>query len=149
MPLRLPAGRSAVTRRAIADIVRSSVRGSYGVVGFATPTLGGHLVRALGLGEPGIRVAIDDGVSIELHLLVASGLPIAEVARQVDSAVRYALRRDLGRQTVQVTVHVDGLEYQPGRIPESDPTDALEGDGVAGEADGGVETVSHRIGGAA
>jgi uncharacterized alkaline shock family protein YloU len=118
MPRRPIAGRSAVTRRAITDIVRSSVRGSYGVVGFASTGLGDRVRRALGLREPGIRLALDDGLRIDLHLRVAYGLPVAEVARQVDSAVRYALRHDLGRDDVELTVHIDGLEYRPGRIPK-------------------------------
>jgi uncharacterized alkaline shock family protein YloU len=155
MPLRPSAGRSAVTRRAIADIVLASVRGSYGVVGFATPRIGGHLVRLLRLGEPGIRVRIDDGILVELHLRVAHGLPVAEVARQVDSAVRYALRRDLGRQVVRITVHIDGLDDGPARIPEPvtiesaaiDPEPAP--DGPATDTDVDVDTLSQRIGGAA
>ena len=36
-------------------------------------------------------------------------MPIAEVARQVDSAVRYAIRRALGREVDRLTIHVDGL----------------------------------------
>jgi uncharacterized alkaline shock family protein YloU len=155
MPLRPSVGRSAVTRRAIADIVLASVRGSYGVVGFATPTIGGHLVRLLRLGEPGIRVRLDDGVLVELHLRVAHGLPVSEVARQVDSAVRYALRRDLGRQVVRIAVHIDGLDDGPNRIPGSVTIDAIAVEPAAtaeGPADGArsdVDTLSQRIGGAA
>jgi uncharacterized alkaline shock family protein YloU len=155
MTLRPSAGRSAVTRRAVADIVEASVRGSYGVVGFATPSIGGHLVRLLGLGEPGIRVAFADGLIVHLHLRVAYGLPVAEVARQVDSAVRYALRRDLGRQSVELTVHIDGLAYRPSRIPEPSLALPIVADGQGGvdpsvEDDGtAVDTLSQRIGGAA
>ena len=157
MTLRPSAGRSAVTRRAVADIVEASVRGSYGVVGFATPTIGGHLVRLLGLGEPGIRIAVADGLAVHLHLRVAYGLPVSEVARQVDSAVRYALRRDLGRQSVELTVHIDGLAYRPARIPEPAAVESVPpgtggdrgGSGTAEYLDGDVDTVSQRIGGAA
>ena len=129
MPKRPVEGRSAVTRRAISDIIRTAVRGSYGVAGFATPTPDGHLVRVLGLREPGIRLGGVDPLSVDLHIRVAFGLPIAEVARQIDSAVRYALQRDLGREVGEVTIHVDGLEYNPGRIPELPVADD---EGVAG-----------------
>jgi regulator of cell morphogenesis and NO signaling len=44
-------------------------------------------------------------------------LPIAEVARQVDSAVRYSIRNALGRDVTRLTIHVDGLRYQPGDLP--------------------------------
>ena len=114
MPERPAPGRAVVTRRAVTDIVRAAVLGSYGVAGFATPNPWGHVVRRLGLGEPGIRVELDD-LGVELHLRVAYGLPIAEVARQVESAVRYALGRDLGREPSVVAIHIDRLvEREPG-----------------------------------
>jgi uncharacterized alkaline shock family protein YloU len=51
----------------------------------------------LGLAPRGVRVRLDDGLTIDLDLVVAHGVPIAEVARQVDSAVRYAIRRAVVR----------------------------------------------------
>ena len=45
------------------------------------------------------------------------GLPIAEDARQVDSAVRYGIRRALEREVDRLTIHVDGLRYQPTGLP--------------------------------
>jgi uncharacterized alkaline shock family protein YloU len=117
----------------VTDIVRSAVLGSYGVAGFATPRPWGHLVRLLGLGEPGIRVDLDD-LAMELRIRVAYGLPIAEVARQVESAVRYAMDRDLGRAPGSIEVHVDGLVQREGSVPpplEVTPADARAPDGTA------------------
>ena len=48
---------------------------------------------------------------------MAYGVPIAEVARQVDSAVRYAIRRALDREVVQLAIHVDGLRFGPTAAP--------------------------------
>jgi uncharacterized alkaline shock family protein YloU len=126
-------GRSIVSRRAVIDIVRTATLGSYGVTGFAGGIFG-RLVERLGFAQPGIRVSFVDrelsattpgaaalaghaSLNIDLDLTVAYGVPIAEVARQVDSAVRYALRRALGRDVARLTVHVDGLSYQPGDLP--------------------------------
>jgi uncharacterized alkaline shock family protein YloU len=109
-------GRSLVTRRAIADIVRGATVSSYGVTGFA----GSPIVRLLGMAgvaQPGLRVHLGSALDIELDLTVAYGLPIAEVARQVDSAVRYAVRRTLDRDVDRLTIHVGGLRYQPGGLP--------------------------------
>ena len=50
---------------------------------------------------------------MDVRVTIAYGLPVAEVARQVDSAVRYALRRALGREVGAVTIHVEGLETGP------------------------------------
>jgi uncharacterized alkaline shock family protein YloU len=126
-------GRSIVSRRAVIDIVRTATLGSYGVTGFAGGIVG-RLLERLGFTQPGIRVSFVDGratatpaetsasvdrasLTIDLDLTVAYGVPIAEVARQVDSAVRYALRRALGREVSRLTIHVDGLSYQPGDLP--------------------------------
>jgi uncharacterized alkaline shock family protein YloU len=116
-------GRSLVTRRAVIDIVRTATLGSYGVTGFSGGFLG-RLAQRIGLAQPGIDVGFDGGESIkdaklviDLALTVAYGVPVAEVARQVDSAVRYALRRALNAEVTRLTIHVDGLRYQPGDLP--------------------------------
>ena len=106
-------GRSLVSRRAIVDVVRSATLGSYGVIGFAGGGLLGALGERLGLAPRGIQVALDDGLAIDIDLLVAHGIPIAEVARQVDSAIRYAVRRALDRDVDRLTIHVDGLRVAP------------------------------------
>ena len=102
-------GRSLVSRRAVADIVRSATLGSYGVIGFAGGGLVGRFGERVGLAPRGLHVSLADGLVIELDLVVAHNLPIAEVARQVDSAVRYAIRRALEREVDRLVIHIDGL----------------------------------------
>jgi uncharacterized alkaline shock family protein YloU len=127
-------GRSLVTRRAVVDIVRTATVGSYGVTGFAGSGPVGRLMEWIGLAQPGIHVSFDDGapsagidsaadplvapgLTIELDLTVAFGVPVAEVSRQVDSAVRYAIRQALETNVARITIHVDGLRYQTGDLP--------------------------------
>jgi uncharacterized alkaline shock family protein YloU len=117
-------GRSLVTRRALADIVRAATLGSYGGTGFDAGPLG-RLVGTLGMGQPGLRLDLSTGIAIELHLTVAYGLPVAEVARQVDSAVRYAVRRSVGREVDQFAIHIGALRYQPGGLPPGGSAPAL------------------------
>jgi uncharacterized alkaline shock family protein YloU len=100
------------------DVIRAATLGSYGVTGFAGG-LPRRVLGALGIGHPGIRVTLDDAPVVDLDITVAFGLPVAEVARQVDSAVRYGIRRSLGREVGRLTIHVDGLRYQPGGPPPS------------------------------
>jgi uncharacterized alkaline shock family protein YloU len=104
-------GRSFVTRRAIVDVVRAATLGSYGVTGFAAGPFG-RLLAALDLAHPGLKVRVNDGVELELDLDVALGVPVAEVARQVDSALRYALRRTLGLEVRRLVIHIGGLRVQ-------------------------------------
>jgi len=116
-------GRSLVTGRALADIVRAATLGSYGVSAFA----GGPLTRLLarlGLAQPGLTIRFDDGIDIDLDLTVALGVPVAEVARQVDSAIRYAVRGALGQEVGRIAIHVDGLHVPADGALPSGP-DAL------------------------
>lgn len=115
-------GRSLVTRTAILDLVRTATLGSYGVTGFAANPVE-RLLGRLGLATPGIALRLDDGLAIDLDLTVAFGVPVAEVARQVDSAVRYAIRHALGREVTRLTIHVDGLRVAPGTPPRIVPAE--------------------------
>jgi uncharacterized alkaline shock family protein YloU len=127
-------GRSLVSRRAVVDIVRAATLGSYGVIGFAGDGLLDRIGQLLGLAPRGVRVRVDDGLTIDLDLVVAHGLPIAEVARQVDSAVRYAIRRALEREIDRLTIHVDGLRVAPLDVVRAGerPTTGATPDDLAG-----------------
>ena len=130
-------GQALATRRAVTDIVRTVTLGSYGVV-----DLGGAAAwRWLGtlLGRPsGIRVSLAGGqIAIDLRLRVAHGVPIAEVARQVDSAVRFAIRRALRREVDRLTIRVAGLAVRPASQPPRPPTS--EPPGSSDLADSGTD----------
>jgi uncharacterized alkaline shock family protein YloU len=126
MPEPSVAGRSIVTRRAIVDIVRTAVQSSYGVTGFADPSLGRRILRWIGLDRPGIRLSTDGGLRLELFLKVAFGIPVAEVARQVDSAVRYSLRMATGVEIESLAIHIDGLRYEPSAVQRAQAIERAE-----------------------
>lgn len=133
---RLP-GQALATRRAVTDIVRTVTLGSYGVV-----ALGGSMLArwlAVLTGRPaGIRVSLaGGGIAIDLRLRVAHGVPIAEVARQVDSAVRFAIRRALRREVDRLTIRVAALEVRPASQPPRPP--ASSGTGSSDLADSGTD----------
>ena len=121
--------RSLVSRRAVVDIVRAATLGSYGVIGFSGGGLVGRLGERLGLAPRGIAVHLHDGLAVDLDLVVAHGVPIAEVARQVESAVRYAVHRALDRDLDRLTSHVDGL-----RVAGLDVVRGADRRGADGEA---------------
>jgi uncharacterized alkaline shock family protein YloU len=123
-------GRSVVTQRALVEIVRTAVLGSYGVTGIAEPFL-----RRLGLGQPAIRVSLRPEVAVDVRLTIAYGLPVAEVARQVDSAIRYALRRALDRDIGAVRIHVAGLASGPFSTPGASAPGAADPDGASPDGD--------------
>jgi len=137
LPEQAIGGRALVTRRAVIDIVRRVTLGSYGVAGFA----GNWADRLLGWIEQrpgGLRVSVAGGsLTIRLHLRVAHGLPVAEVARQVDHAVRHAIRTALGREVDKLTIRVARLEIHPGGEPPEPP--ARPGVGPSDLADSGTD----------
>ena len=127
MPSASKSGRSFVTRQAVTDLVHTATLGSYGVTRFAAHPHERLLAR-LGLAQPGVAVPPGHTIDIDLELTVAFGVPVAEVARQVDSAIRYSIRHALGREVGRVTIHVDGLRFGPGGAPPTAihaPTDAI------------------------
>jgi uncharacterized alkaline shock family protein YloU len=130
-------GRALVTRRAIIDIVRRVTLGQYGVTGFT----GNRADRILGWIENrpgGLRVSVAGGaLAIRMDLRVAQGLPIAEVARQVDVAVRHALRTALGREVGQLSIRIASLELHPGGEPPAPPSPP--GVGPSDLADSGTD----------
>jgi uncharacterized alkaline shock family protein YloU len=105
-------GRSLVTRRAVRELVRTAVVSSYGVTGFASGGPVRRTLERLGLAHPGLRVEIEPELVVHLRLTVAYGLPIAEVARQVESSVRWTLRHAIGREPDEVTIRIGQLVHQ-------------------------------------
>jgi uncharacterized alkaline shock family protein YloU len=132
---RLP-GQALVTRRAVTDIVRRVTLGSYGVVDVGGSPMGRLLGR---LGAPnGVRVSVaGDRIEIDLRLRVSHGVPIAEVARQVESAVRFAVRRALRREVDRLSIRIAGLAVRPGSEPPKPPPSG--GPGSSQLADSGTD----------
>ena len=121
-PTRAVPGRAVVARRALREIVRDAALGSYGVTGLAEPTLMARCRARLGMGSRAIRMTLHPAVATEIWLTVAYGVPVAEVARQVDLAVRYRLERALAREVGPVTIHVQRLGSRGGVTHPPAPT---------------------------
>ena len=117
-PVQHDTSQSLVSRRAISQIVRAAVSGSYGVTGLTDDGLSQRILVRLGRRPPAIVVRLRTGIQVDLRILVAAGVPVAEVARQVDSAVRYSVRRAIAREIDSLTIHVGGLYFQAGPLPE-------------------------------
>ncbi len=123
-------GRSLVSRRAIRDLVRGATLSVYGVSGFAGGGPVGRVLERLGVAHPGLHLTVGDTIVLDLSLTVAYGLPIAEVARQVEAAVRYTLRNALGREPDRITIRIGHLRHEhgiapaAGHAPTSEPSPA-------------------------
>jgi len=130
-------GRGLVTRRAVGDVVRRAALASYGVVGVSGPRPWHTALAWIGRATPGVRVRLGPPLTVDLYLAVARGVPVAEVAHNVESAVRYGVRRALGREIDALAIHVDRLRAPASRAsnggdaaatPTTGPEDDTSGD---------------------
>jgi uncharacterized alkaline shock family protein YloU len=103
------------------------VLSAYGVTGFAGGGPVGRLLERLRLAHPGLHIEVGDELTVDLRLTVAYGLPIAEVARQVESSVRYTLRHALGREPDRVSIRIGRLVHQHGIPPAGEPASPSPG----------------------
>lgn len=109
---RLPIGKIEVAPRAIATIAANAVSQSYGVVGMAPHTLREGVAKVLRQQDAhrGVVVRIgDDDIAIDLYVILEYGTRIAEVARNVQENVRYAVEQALSMPVARVNVRVQGL----------------------------------------
>ena len=97
-------GQVAVSEEAIAQIVRYSAAESYGVVAL----VGQGFWSQLRSGKKGVEVEKrEDGLAIELRVVVERGLKLAEVSTAVRARVVYELERMTGLPVAVLEVHID------------------------------------------
>lgn len=99
----------------------------YGVTGFGGGGPVKRLLGRIGLAHPGLRIRLEPELVVDLRLTVAYGLPIAEVARQVESSVRYALRYGIGREPDRVAIRIGRLVHEHGIAPADPAAPATPG----------------------
>ena len=102
-------GKITISSDVVATIVAQTAQEAYGVVGMA----GRGRVRRL-LTRDRARQVIDvgrtdDGVTIDLHVVVEYGLNLAEVASTIRNRVRYEVERLTGLHVAAVEVHIEDV----------------------------------------
>lgn len=104
-------GEIKIHHQVIATIARLAALKVPGVAGLASSFSQG-LFRAFGkpTENPGIRVVLEeDGVIIDVYLVVQMGVRIPQVAWRVQSDVRQAVEQMTGKNVKAVNVVVQGL----------------------------------------
>ena len=97
-------GRITISPEAIAQIVGRVAAECYGVVGMS-------LRAPLPAPARGIVVRnVDGAVALELYVVVAYGLNLAEVAATVRSQVSYEVERLTGLRVASVDVHIQNVK---------------------------------------
>src|SRR5947209_1030894 len=102
-------GRITISSRAIAQIVAETAVECYGVVGMKG-SLRGRIARGKARAR-GIEIGRDTegAVTVDLHVVVAYGLNLAEVASSVRNRVAYEVGRLTGLPVRAVEVHIDDV----------------------------------------
>ena len=103
LSLDLEHGRLTITREAVAEIVAARTLGCYGVVGLSAGKRVGRIFRREGISIDGDARAL----RIQLHIVVAHGLNLAEVASTVRSQVAYEVERLTGLKVAAVEVVIE------------------------------------------
>jgi uncharacterized alkaline shock family protein YloU len=103
---------ASVADDVVAAYVTDAVRSVPGVAGLRSSVWRGRGHRNSGLSTEGvvIRMPVPGTVEVVVHLTVAWGAVIPEVAHQVQDLVRRRLRALLDLEVAAVVVHVDEVE---------------------------------------
>jgi uncharacterized alkaline shock family protein YloU len=109
-------GRITIAPDAIAHIVGRVATECYGVVGMSLRAPGPareRVTRLLPKGKPGRGIVVRNeggAVALELYVVVAYGLNLAEVAGTVRSRVAYEVERLTGLRVALVDVHIQDVK---------------------------------------
>ena len=104
-----PLGRITISREAVAHIVGRTAAEAYGVVDMAGNRVGRLLSRDRWRQGIAVGGSAEEGVTIELSVVVEYGLNLVEVASTVRNRVRYEVERLTGLPVASVEVRIEDV----------------------------------------
>jgi uncharacterized alkaline shock family protein YloU len=99
----------------LADLAGYAALESYGIVGMASPTLRDGVAQMLPAQKlrKGVKVtSTDDGIVVDLYVVIEFGTNLAEVSHNLANRVRYILTNTAEVQVADVDVHVQGVKVR-------------------------------------
>ena len=109
------AGTVNIANDVLADLAGYASLESYGVVGMASPSLRDGVAQLLPAAKlrRGVKVkATDDGVLVDLFVVIEHGTNLAEVSHNLANRVRYVLTNTADVKVANVDVHVQGVKVR-------------------------------------
>ena len=95
------------------DIAGTAATNCFGVKGMAARSVTDgvyHLLRKESMGKGvNVRFHEDGAITIDLHIIVNSGVNLSAVGASIISEVRYVVNKCTGTQVRQVNVHIDSM----------------------------------------
>ena len=115
MPRNTELGKIEITPQAITKLVTQLVRECYGVVGLAGRGSGVERLITGNLPHRGVNVRLtDEGVVVDLFVVMQYGVRVSEVAHNLMELVKYSLESSLGIPVAEVNVYVQDLRVSEG-----------------------------------
>nr|WP_290665644.1 Asp23/Gls24 family envelope stress response protein [Ardenticatena sp.] len=105
-------GTITIAPAAIAGVAARAVLQTYGVVGMALPSLRDGLVEMLSRdhSKRGVVVhSLDDGLAVDVYVVLAYGLRLSEVANNIKENVRFAVENTVGIPVRHINVHIQAV----------------------------------------
>ncbi len=115
--IKTQAGTIEITNEVIATVVGGAATDIYGIVGMASKNqIRDNLNEILGKDNYARGVVVrqeENGVAIDVYIIVMYGTKISEVCRNVQEKVKYNLETMLGITANSVNVFVQGVRVLP------------------------------------
>ena len=108
-------GRIEVFPSAVGAIAAHAALGCYGIAGMAARGLRDGVAERLHRGNVarGVEVLeVEDGLGIDVFVIVQYGIRISEVAHNLQEAVKFAVERSVNVPVAQVNVNVQGVREE-------------------------------------
>src|SRR3979490_2856418 len=108
-------GRIEVFPSAVGAIAAHAALGCYGIAGMAARGLRDGVAELLHRGNVarGVEVLeVEDGLGIDVFVIVQYGIRISEVAHNLQEAVKFAVERSVNVPVAQVNVNVQGVREE-------------------------------------
>ncbi|GAB7388091.1 Asp23/Gls24 family envelope stress response protein [Bacillaceae bacterium] len=106
-------GKIDIAEEVIAKVAGGAALDCYGLVGMASQkSLKDGIVELLrkeNLSRGVVVRKAEDGVNIDVYIIVSYGTKISEVAHNVQEKIRYTLQQSLGIEMAKVNVFVQGV----------------------------------------
>ena len=109
-------GDITIDREVIETIAGLATIDCYGLVGMVPQDISSGLSSILGIESirKGVTVrSADDGLIIDVHVIVGYGIKIKEVAHNVMQKVAYVLKQSAGLDVATVNVNIKGVKVLP------------------------------------
>ncbi|SJZ30294.1 Asp23/Gls24 family envelope stress response protein [Selenihalanaerobacter shriftii] len=105
-------GKIVIAEGVISEIAGLAAMECYGLVGMSSQGVQEGLANLLGKENlsRGIEVVIRDDITVvDLYIILEYGVNISEVANNIMNKVKYTLEEDVGIETCEININVQGV----------------------------------------